>query len=236
MVLVICISLEYASNVLETLGSAVPLLLSNIFGCINKPVILSSGMSHWEEVVKSLEFISSHAAKDVAMLPCTANYPVDITFANIGIMSRYKNELNVITGYSDHTLSHIAPIMAMALGASVYEAHITLGKSLPGPDHRASFEPHQIKDVISQIRLAETALGDSVKVPLEVEKENRIKLRKSIVSKITIEKGEVFTEKNLTCKRPGDGISPDQYFNLLGKVALRKIETDTLLVEQDFEN
>jgi len=148
---------------------------------------------------------------------------------NLRAMLTIRDELGVKVGYSDHTLGIEIPVAAVALGASVIEKHFTLDRTLPGPDHAASLEPDELKAMVSSIRNIELALYDSVKKPSPSEMKNILIARKSIVAKRPIEKGESFSEDNLTAKRPGTGISPMEWDNILGRKSDARYKTDDLI-------
>jgi N,N'-diacetyllegionaminate synthase len=144
-------------------------------------------------------------------------------------MLSIKDEFNVKVGYSDHTLGIEIPIAAAALGATVIEKHFTLNRNLEGPDHKASLEPCELESMVESIRHLELALGDGKKQPAESEKNNMVVARKSIIALTDIKAGELFTEKNLTVKRPGNGISPMKWFDVLGRAASRDFIEDELI-------
>jgi N,N'-diacetyllegionaminate synthase len=148
---------------------------------------------------------------------------------NLKAMLTISRELGVKVGYSDHTLGIEVPIAAVAMGACVIEKHFTLDRSLPGPDHRASLEPHELKAMVVAIRNIEKAIGDGVKKPSPSEQKNITIARKSIVAKKTIKKGELFSEDNLTVKRPGTGISPMEWDAYIGKCADKEYQMDDLI-------
>jgi N,N'-diacetyllegionaminate synthase len=201
-----------------------------------KPVILSSAMSTMEEVVNAVNTVRETGLTDVAMLQCTGNYPSALSDSNLRVMNTYREKLNCIVGYSDHTTEiSINPIAATALGASIYEKHITLDKKLPGPDHRMALDPIELKETIALIRQTEAALGVSEKYILDAEKENRQKLRKSIVANINIEAGSSITKEMIAIKRPGGGMDPSRFESLVGKKAVSFIAKDSLLEETMFE-
>lgn len=200
-------------------------------GRLGKHFILSSGMATLEEVRVALNvLLSAGAEKDqVTVLHCNTEYPTPMEDVNLKAMVSIQDELGVAVGYSDHTLGIEIPIAAVGMGATVIEKHFTLDRSLPGPDHRASLEPHELKAMVTAIRNIEKAMGDGVKKPSASETKNKIIARKSIVAKKPIKKGELFSEENLTVKRPGNGISPMEWDVVLGKIADREYEKDNLI-------
>jgi len=196
---------------------------------LRKPVILSTGMSTMEEIGIALEVLRKYGASDIALLHCNTNYPTAFEDANLRAMLMLKQQFGVKVGYSDHTLGIEASIAAVALGAEIIEKHFTLDKNMPGPDHQASLSPEELKAMVSAIHNIEKALGSGIKEPTNSEKKNITIARKSIVAKKQILKGENFTEDNLDVKRPGTGISPMSWFDVLGKKAKRDFEEDELI-------
>jgi len=196
---------------------------------LNKPIILSTGMCTLDEVENALTTLKDNGAKDITIMHCTTEYPTAFSDVNLKAMVYLKDTFKTKVGYSDHTRGIEVPIAAVALGASVIEKHFTLDRNMEGPDHLSSLEPDEFKCMVESIRHIELALGDSIKKPTETELQNRNVARKSIVAKKFIKEGEVFTEENITVKRPGNGISPMQWFDVLGKVASRDFEEDELI-------
>ena len=165
----------------------------------------------------------------VTVLHCTSAYPAPMEDVNLRAMQSIKNAFDVSIGYSDHSLGIEIPIAAVALGATVIEKHFTIDNTLPGPDHKASLEPGELKKMVVAIRNLEIALGDGVKHPMPSEIENLTSIRKSIVARGKIEEGEVFSADNLTTKRPGNGISPMLWERVIGKTASRSYKPDELI-------
>lgn len=194
-----------------------------------KPIIMSTGMCNMDEIREALKIFNCYERHNITLLHCNTEYPTPFQDVNLKAMDLLKNEFGVKIGYSDHTEGIEVPIAAVALGASVIEKHFTLDKNMVGPDHKASLEPHELKKMVNAIRNIETALGSGEKIPSLSEKKNIEVARKSIVAKIDIKKGEVFTEGNITTKRPGNGISPMEWFNLLGSTAIRDFQKDELI-------
>ena len=202
-------------------------------GKLDKTVILSTGMSNMHEIeaaINVLEESGTHRSK-ITVLHCTTAYPVPMSDVNLRAMQSIQKELNVAVGYSDHTLGIEIPIAAVALGATIIEKHFTTDRSLPGPDHKASLEPAELLAMIDGIRNIEKALGDGVKRLMPSEFTNLPIARKSIVASLPIKAGALFTEHNLTAKRPGTGISPMEWHNLLGSKANRDYLADELIDE-----
>ena len=194
-----------------------------------KPVIMSTGMSDMDEVESALEMLRDNGAGSVTLLHCNTQYPTPFEDANIKAMLTLKERFGVAVGYSDHTLGIEAPIAAVALGATVIEKHFTLDKNIEGPDHKASLDPQELIDMVTSIRNIELALGDGIKTPSKSEIPNKEVARKSIVAKRNIVKGEIFIEENITVKRPGNGISPMKWFEVLGRSAEHDYFEDELI-------
>ena len=185
----------------------------------NKPVILSTGMSTMEEIEEALNIFNEYDCSMITLLHCNTQYPTPFEDVNLKAMKAIRNRFGVRVGYSDHTLGIEIPIAAVAMGAAVIEKHFTLDREMEGPDHKASLQPEELKAMVKAIRNVETALGSEEKRPSPSEVKNRIIARKSIVAKRDIRKGEIFTEDNITTKRPADGITPMRWHEVLGKAA-----------------
>lgn len=196
---------------------------------IGKQVIMSTGMSDLNEVAFALDVLRKNGAGIITLLHCNTQYPTPFKDANIKAMITLKQRFGVAVGYSDHTLGIEASIAAVALGATVIEKHFTLNKNMNGPDHKASLDPQELKAMVKAIRNIEVAIGDGIKRPSESEIPNREIARKSIVARRNIIKGEVFDEDNLAVKRPGNGISPLKWFEVLGKKAKQDFCEDELI-------
>lgn len=195
----------------------------------NKPVILSTGMCSMEEIEESLNVLRDHGSEKISILHCNTQYPTPYYDVNLKAMNTLKDKFGVKVGYSDHTLGIEVPIAAVALGAEIIEKHFTLDRSMDGPDHKASLEPKELADMVQAIRNIEKALGDGEKRVTESERANLSVARKSIVAKIDIKKGEIFSDHNLTTKRPGTGISPMKWNSVIGTVAIRDFQKDELI-------
>lgn len=193
-----------------------------------KPIILGTGMSTLDEVKDAVNAIKSEGNEQIVVLHCTTNYPCPFREVNLRSMITMQKELNCIVGYSDHTLGILVPIMATALGAAVIEKHFTIDKNLPGPDHKASLEPDELKKMIAEIKKAEESLGMPDKKPTESEKEIMKFVRKSIIAKKDIEKGTVINEDEIVIKRPGTGLKPFNLAKIIGKKANRHISKDEI--------
>ena len=202
--------------------------------CIGRhglPIVMSSGMSSLEEVSDAVQVLKSAGTKKdlITILHCNTEYPTPIEDVNLNAMLTIKNKLNVKVGYSDHTLGIEIPIAAVAMGATIIEKHFTLDKNLPGPDHAASLEPDELKAMVKGIRNIEIAFGDGKKRPSSSEKKNLTIVRKSIVAKTKIKKGDTFTENNMSIKRPGTGISPMKWYDLINKKSRKSFNSDDLI-------
>ena len=200
-------------------------------GKMGKPIIMSTGMSSLEEVRDALNvLIESGAEKEqITILHCNTEYPTPMKDVNLKAMLTIKDEMGVNIGYSDHTLGIEVPIAAVAMGATVIEKHFTLDRNMPGPDHRASLKPDELREMVVAIRNIKKAMGAGEKKPSSSETKNISVVRKSIVAKMSIKKGELFTEENLTVKRPGTGISPMGWDAVIGKPASSDYEMDDLI-------
>lgn len=199
---------------------------------LHLPVIMSTGMCRIGELEDALDvLISSGLAKEqITLLHCNTEYPTPFADVNLRAMQTLVGCFGVNVGYSDHTKGIEVPIAAVALGAKVIEKHFTLDRTLPGPDHVASLEPDELKSMVRAIRNIEQALGSSEKKVSESEQKNIIIARKSIVAALDIKAGETFTERNITVKRPGNGISPMYWDDVIGKQATRDFKGDELIV------
>ena len=200
-------------------------------GKLNKEIIMSTGMADIGEIEDALDILVNAGTdkNNITVLHCNTEYPTPMTDVNLRAMQTIANTFKIRTGYSDHTLGIEVPVAAVALGAKVIEKHFTLDKTLPGPDHQASLEPQELKLMIESIRNIEKALGDGIKKPSKSETPNKTIVRKSIVAKKAIKKGEILNEENLTIKRPGNGISPMRWDEIIGTIAQKDYEEDELL-------
>ncbi|MDR7857540.1 N-acetylneuraminate synthase [Tissierella sp.] len=198
-------------------------------GELKKKVILSTGMATLGEIESALEILKDSGTNDIIILHCNTEYPTPMEDVNLKAMNTIRDAFKVSVGYSDHTLGIEVPIAAVALGATVIEKHFTLDKNMEGPDHRASLEPDELKTMVDFIRNIEKALGAGIKKPSNSEKKNKDIARKSIVAQRKIKKGETFSENNLAIKRPGDGISPMKWDEIIGKISNRDYREDELI-------
>lgn len=200
----------------------------------NKPVVMSTGMCLESEIKDALDVLLKFGLKkeDISILHCNTEYPTPMKDVNLKAMLSIQKTFGVPIGYSDHTLGIEVPIAAVAMGAKIIEKHFTLDRLLPGPDHAASLEPDELKEMVKAIRNVEAAIsGDGEKVPSQSETKNIAIARKSIYLKKNLVKGHVITDEDLISLRPGDGISPMQWENILGKTLItNKMEFDKLLI------
>ena len=196
-----------------------------------EPVILSTGMSEMSDIAASIQVLMKFGLRkdQIIVLHCNTEYPTPFQDVNLEAMDALRKEFGVEVGYSDHTKGIEVPIAAVALGATVIEKHFTLDKNMDGPDHKASLEPDELKAMVSAIRNIEQAIGTGVKTASASEKKNIGVVRKSIVAACPIKKGDTFTEENLTVKRPGTGISPMRWEEVIGKKATKDYEEDELI-------
>ena len=225
-----------------------PLLLR--YAEVNRKLILSTGMSTIDEIEKALGVLAfgllrmsnpttdmftkayrSNEGKEilkekVALLHCTTEYPTADVDVNLKAIGTLRDIFGLKVGYSDHTLGLLAPCVAAALGAEIYEKHFTLDKTAMGPDHSASLDSHELKEMVKLIRSVEAMLGSGVKIPTAGEFQNKLAARKSITASDTIEKGSIFTVENIATKRPEGGRSPMEYWDLLGQVSNRSYCAD----------
>lgn len=196
---------------------------------LKKKVILSTGMSTLTEIEDAVKILRKYGTSDITVLHCNTEYPTPMSDVNLNVLKTIKENLNINVGYSDHTLGIEIPIAAVALGATVIEKHFTLDNSMEGPDHKASLNPKELKRMVTAIRNIESAMGNGIKKPSNSEYKNIGIVRKSIVANTSIKKGEVFTEENLCCKRPGTGISPMKWDEIIGKTAVRDFDEDEMI-------
>jgi len=197
----------------------------------NKNVILSTGMATLGDVEAALAALeqAGTARTNLTVLHCTTEYPTPMNEVNLRAMQSMHQAFGVPVGYSDHTAGIEVAVAAVAMGATVIEKHFTLDRTLPGPDHQASLEPHELKAMVSAIRNIEIALGDGVKRLTPSEDRNKNVVRKSLVASQAIKAGETFSAQNMTCKRPGSGITPMRWDDVVGRVAKRDFAADELI-------
>jgi len=200
-------------------------------GGLGKEVILSTGMANLDEVRDALKvLIDAGTSKEkITVLHATTEYPCPIDEVNLRAMQTIHTTFGVRVGYSDHTLGIEVPIAAVAMGACVIEKHFTLNRTMDGPDHKASLEPDELKAMVQAIRHTEQALGDGIKMPSKSEQKNISVARKSILASQSIQTGEAFSDNNLIVKRPGNGISPMRWDEIIGQKATRNFSADELI-------
>ena len=200
-------------------------------GRLNKKIIISTGMANLKEIENAIKVLikSGTSKKKISILHCNTEYPTPYKDVNLKAMKSLEKKFRCPVGYSDHTTGIEIPIAAVALGASIIEKHITLNKNMKGPDHKASIEPKDFENMIKGIRIIEKSLGDGIKKASSSEIKNIPIARKSIVALTKIKKGEVFSEKNLTVKRPGTGLSPMLWDRVLGKKSHKDYIEDQLI-------
>ncbi len=191
-----------------------------------KPVVMSTGMCNMKEIEDAISVLRDNGANDIKLLHCNTEYPTPYEDVNLKAMKTMKEAFKVEVGYSDHTNGIEVPIAAVALGATVIEKHFTLDRNMEGPDHKASLEPDELAAMVTSIRNVERAMGNGIKEPSDSEVKNIKAARKSIVAKRNIKAGEVLDERNLTTKRPGAGISPMRWNEVIGTRAIRDFDED----------
>ena len=195
----------------------------------HKGIVMSTGMCTLDEISESLSVLRTNGAGKIVLLHCNTEYPTPMEDVNLKAMSTLKKTFDTPIGYSDHTKGIEVPIAAVAMGATIIEKHFTLDRNMEGPDHKASLEPSELKAMVQAIRNIEKAIGTGKKKPSVSEVKNIVIARKSIVANQPIKKGEIFTEQNITTKRPGTGISPMKWRQVLGQKATRDFTEDELI-------
>ncbi len=212
-------------------GEITNLLYLKQIGEYGKPILLSTGMATLGEIEAALDVLEQSGTPRslVTVLHCNTEYPTPMADVNLQAMLTIREAFGVEIGYSDHTLGIEVPIAAVALGARVIEKHLTLDRSLPGPDHKASLEPADFKAMVDAIRNIEQAIGDGIKRPSPSESKNKAIARRSLVAACAIRAGEPFTNSNLVTKRPGTGISPMRLNEILGRSAPRDFQPDEII-------
>lgn len=211
-----------------------PLLIK--IASLHEPIIMSTGMSELSEVADAVKVLIENGASDITLLHCTTEYPAPYEDVNLKAMETMRDAFDLPVGYSDHTKGLEIPVAAVARGACVIEKHFTLDRNMEGPDHKASIEPDELKQMVSMIRHVEVAIGDGVKKVSASEAKNQDIARKSIIAKTTIKAGDTFTEDNITTKRPGNGINPMHWFELIGKKAKHDYEEDYLIEKDELDD
>lgn len=194
-----------------------------------RDIVLSTGMCEMDEIADAMKVLEESGAGNISLLHCNTEYPTPYEDVNLLAMKQMRTAFKKQVGYSDHTVGIEVPIAAVALGAEIIEKHFTLDKNMEGPDHKASLEPQELAQMVSAIRHIEKSLGDGNKKRTASEQHNIAAARKSIVAKCAISKGDIFTEANLTVKRPGSGISPMKWKELIGTKAQRDYVEDEII-------
>ncbi len=207
-------------------GEITNLPLLEAVAALKKEVILSTGMCNMDEVTEAVNVLLSHGTSSLTLLHCNTEYPTPFCDVNLRAMISLKEKFDLKVGYSDHTNGFEAAIAAVALGAVVIEKHFTLDKNAPGPDHKASLDPGELTTMVNAVRNTEQLLGSGDKTPSPSESKNIVIARKSIVASRPIKMGELLTIDNITTKRPGDGISPMRWHEMLGTPASYDFEED----------
>ncbi len=196
---------------------------------MNLPIILSTGLATIDEIDESVKLCNSLGNNQISILHCVADYPAPPEETNLRAMESIKEKFHVPVGYSDNGESTLVDEVAVSLGANIIEKHFTLDKNLEGPDHSFSIEPTNLKSLISRIRLIEKIRGNGIKSPTKSEIKNKPAIRKSIFALRQIKKGDLFSFENLAIKRPGDGIEPKHWNDILNKKSTREIQKDELI-------
>ncbi len=195
-----------------------------------KPVVMSTGMCEMNEIEAAVKILMDNGTPEIKLLHCNTEYPTPFEDVNLKAMQTMREVFGLEIGYSDHTKGIEIPIAAVALGATMIEKHFTLDRDMEGPDHKSSLEPSELAAMVSSIRHIEQAFGNGVKSPSPSERKNISIARKSIVAKRAIQAREILTEENITVKRPGTGISPMRWFDVIGTMAVKDYEEDELIV------
>ena len=194
-----------------------------------RKVVMSTGMCNIDEINAAINVLEEGGTTDITLLHCNTEYPTPFADVNLKAMLEIERATGKCIGYSDHTKGIEVPIAAVAMGATVIEKHFTLDKNMEGPDHKASLDPAELKQMVSSIRNISMALGSGIKEPSESEKKNIAVARKSIVAAKTIKKGDILSDDNITTKRPGNGISPMRWDEVIGTRATRDFMEDELI-------
>ena len=205
-------------------------------GSLNRKIIMSTGMANMREIKEAIGVLRKVGIRknNIILLQCNTEYPTPMRDVNLRAMLTLRDKFKVVVGFSDHTWGIEVPIAAVALGAKVIEKHFTLDKGMKGPDHKASLEPHELNQMVKSIRNIEMALGNGIKRPSESEMKNITIARKSLVALRKIKRGEVFSEENLTVKRPGAGLSPMKWDFVIGRLATRNYKKDELIDKPNY--
>ena len=200
-------------------------------GRMGKKIMLSTGMCNIDDIKAAIDTLIRFGTRieNISILHCNTEYPTPMYDVNLSAMNEIRNIFHTEVGYSDHTMGIEVPIAAVAMGATIIEKHFTLDRNMSGPDHKASIEPDELKEMVKSIRNIEKAIGNGKKEVSESEKKNISIARKSIVAARNIKKGEIFTEENITVKRPGTGLSPMKWEEIVGQKAIRDFNVEELI-------
>ncbi len=217
-------------------GEIINLPLLEYVGKTGKPIILSTGMATLQEIEEAINTIKKTGNDKIILLQCTTQYPCLPEDANIKAMHALSKKFKTLVGFSDHTTEIVTPALAVAAGACVIEKHFTLDKNMEGPDHKASLEPQEFKEMVETVRYAEKALGNGIKKPTRAEVEIAKVSRKSIVAAKDIKKSQVIIKDMLAIKRPGTGIAPKYFNEVIGKKTKKDIKKDSLVRWKDLSN
>ncbi|MEW6600341.1 MAG: N-acetylneuraminate synthase [Nitrospirota bacterium] len=206
-----------------------------------KPVMLSTGMSYIEEVGKAVAWINEAMGitgnnKLLTLLHCVSNYPADVDDVNLRAMETMRNAFGLPVGYSDHTRGIDIPVAAAAMGAAVIEKHFTLDRTMAGPDHKASLEPQELREMVMAIRNVERAIGDGIKRPSKNEEHMRDVARRSLVAARKINAGDTIKPEDISVKRPGTGIAPEFREEIVNRIAARQIDGDSVIKWEDIKD
>lgn len=215
-------------------GDLTNLPLLEYASSFKKPTIISTGMADMSEIKEAVSAIRRSGNNKIIVLQCTTDYPSKPEEINLAVMNMFIKTFKTVVGFSDHTIGIFASVLASAMGAEMIEKHMTLDKNLPGPDHKASLEPYEFKEMIRQIRIIPVLVGSAVKKPSKSELVYKPLVRKSVIALRDIKKGEKFSRKNLTIKRPGTGIKPKYFYKIIGAVANTDIKKDELIKKEHF--
>lgn len=212
-------------------GEITNYLLLKKVASFKKEVFLSTGMANMDDIRNALKVLKKFGLKlsNITIMQCNTDYPTSLNDVNLNVLKTFKRHFRTSVGYSDHTLDIDLPSYAVAMGASVIEKHFTINRNLKGPDHKASLEPFELKQMINKIRKVEVCMGTYEKKPTSSEKKNMSIARKSIVASKNIKKGDVFSKFNITCKRPGKGLSPMLIPKLIGKLSKKNYKQDQII-------
>lgn len=206
-----------------------------------KPVLLSTGMSYLEEVGKAIGWIKEAGGisgdnKNLTLLHCVSNYPAQFDDINLRAMETMKTAFGLPVGYSDHTRGIEVPVAAVAMGAEVIEKHFTLDRTMEGPDHKASLEPQELREMVKAIRNVERAMGNGIKRPAKSEEHMRSIARRSLIAVRTLNAGDAITSDAIAVKRPGTGIAPEYRESVINKIAVRQIDEDSVINWEDIKD